>query len=110
MRQRPAFAQMHGGEVSSAPRVESAANVMDPQRRTRYLVIFLVAAPGAAIVWFVFHAVYADLTVSAAAVGYVDALTQAGIYFGYVVMVGGTIALAAVALWALYRYIRLSLR
>jgi hypothetical protein len=101
---------MHGGEVSSVPGVESAANVMDRERRTRYLVIFLAAAPGAVICWFVFHAVYADLTVSAAAVGYVDALTQAGITFGYVVMVGGTIALAAVAAWALYRYIRLILR
>jgi hypothetical protein len=110
MRQRAPLWRMHGGEVSSAPRVESAANVMDGERRTRYLVIFLAAAPGAVICWFVFHAVYADLTVSAAAVGYVDALTQAGITFGYVVMIGGTIALAAVAVWALYRYIRVILR
>jgi hypothetical protein len=101
---------MHGGEVSSAARVESAASVMDRERRTRYLVIFLVAGPAAVVVWFVFHAVYENLTISEGAVGYVDGLTQAGIDLGYIVMVGGTLALAAVAAWALYRYIRLLLR
>jgi len=110
MRQRPPLWKLHRGEVSSAACVESAAIVMDRERRTRYLVIFLAAAPGAVICWFVFHAVYQNLTVSAAAVGYVDPLTQAGIYFGYVVMVGGTFALAVVAAWALYRYLRLILR
>ncbi|HEY1868834.1 MAG TPA: hypothetical protein VGG70_11110 [Candidatus Cybelea sp.] len=84
--------------------------MMDRERRTRYLVIFLAAAPGAVIVYFVFHAVYENLSVSETAVGYVDALTQAGIDFGYVVMVGGTLALAAVAAWALYRYLRIVLR
>jgi len=87
--------------------VESAASVMDRERRTRYLVIFLFAAPGAVVVWFAFHAMYENLSVSESAVGYVDALTQAGIDFGYVVMIGGTLALAATAVWALYRYIRL---
>lgn len=110
MRQRPPLREMHYDKVSSAGGVESAAYVMDRERRTRYLVIFFVAAPGAAVVWFVFHAVYENLTVSENAVGYVDALTQAGIDFGYVVMVGGTLALAATAAWALYRYIRLVLR
>lgn len=98
---------MHDGEVSSVAGVESAASVMDRERRTRYLVIFLVAAPGAVVVWCVFHAMYENLSISESAVGYVDALTQAGIDFGYVVMVGGTLALAAIAAWALYRYIRL---
>lgn len=110
MRPRPPLLQVHRDKVSSAPRVESAASVMDSERRSRYLIIFLVTAPGAAIVWFVFHAVYVNLTISEGAVGYVDALTQAGIDFGYIVMVGGTLALGAVAAWALYRYIRLVLR
>jgi hypothetical protein len=83
---------------------------MDREQRTRYLVIFLVTAPGAVVVWFVFHGVYENLTVSERAVGYVDSLTQAGIDMGYFVMVGGTLALAAIAAWALYRYIRLVLR
>jgi hypothetical protein len=83
---------------------------MDRERRTRYLVIFLVTGPGAVIVWFVFHGVYESLTVSERAVGYVDSLTQAGIDLGYFVMVGGTLALAAIAVWALYRYVRLVLR
>jgi hypothetical protein len=66
--------------------------------RTRHLVIFLTAAPGAVIVWFVFHGVYESLTASVRAVGYVDSMTQIGIALGYAVMVGGTFLLAAVAL------------
>ena len=78
--------------------------------RNLYLVIFLTTAPSAAIVWFVFHAVYVDLTASVKAVGYVDASTQIGIDLGYFVMVGGTIILAAVALWSAIKYVRLVLR
>ncbi|HYL27880.1 MAG TPA: hypothetical protein VEW74_08590 [Candidatus Nitrosotalea sp.] len=66
--------------------------------RTRHLVIFLTAAPAAAICWFVFHAVYQSLTLSVKAVGYVDSTTQIGIALGYAVMVGGTLLLAIVAL------------
>ena len=80
---------------------------MDREGRTRYLVIFLTAAIAAAIVWFVFHAVYVNLTLSERAVGYVDSLTQAGIDLGYIVMIGGTLLLAVVAAWAFYRYVRL---
>lgn len=76
----------------------------------RHLTIFLLAAPGAAIVWFVFHAVYENLTAAERAVGYVDSLTQIGIGLGYVAMVGGTLALAAIALWSAVAYIRLVLR
>lgn len=78
--------------------------------RNLYLVIFLTTAPSAAIVWFVFHAVYEDLTASVKAVGYVDASTQIGIDLGYFVMVGGTIILAVVALWSAIKYVRLILR
>jgi hypothetical protein len=67
------------------------------EERTRHLVIFLVAAPGAAIVWFIFHAVYESLTASVKAVGYVDSMTQIGIGLGYAAMVGGTLVLAAIA-------------
>jgi hypothetical protein len=78
--------------------------------RNRYLIIFLATAPSAAIVWLVFHAVYEDLTASVKAVGYVDASTQIGIDLGYFVMVGGTLVLAAIALWSAIGYIRLLLR
>jgi hypothetical protein len=67
------------------------------EERTRHLVIFLVTAPGAAIVWFIFHAVYVSLTASVKAVGYVDSATQIGIGLGYAAMVGGTLVLAAIA-------------
>jgi hypothetical protein len=75
--------------------------------RTRYLTIFLMAAPSAAIVWFVFHAVYENLTASVKAVGYVDSMTQVGIGLGYVVMIGGTSVLAAIAAWAGIAYLLL---
>ena len=74
--------------------------------RTRYLVIFLCAAPGAVVVWFVFRAVYESLTASVKAVGYVDPMTQIGIGLGYAVMVGGTIVLAVIALRSGLAYLR----
>jgi uncharacterized membrane protein YccF (DUF307 family) len=78
-------------------------------RQTRHLVIFLVAAPGAAIVWFVFHGVYESLTASVKAVGYVDPMTEIGIVLGYATMLIGTIALAVVAIRSGILYL-LSLR
>jgi hypothetical protein len=78
--------------------------------RTRHLTIFLLASPGAAIVWFVFHAVYENLSAVEKAVGYVDSLTQIGIDLGYVAMVGGTLVLAAIAVWSGLAYVRLLLR
>ena len=75
--------------------------------RNRYLTIFVLSAPGAAVVWFVFHAVFENMTAAERAVGYVDSMTQMGIYLGYVVMVGGTIGLAGVALWSGIAYLRL---
>lgn len=64
----------------------------------RHLVIIALAAPGALLVWWIFHGVYASLSESAKAVGYVEPMTQAGIYFGYLVMVLGTACLGFVAL------------
>jgi hypothetical protein len=75
--------------------------------RNRYLTTFALSAPAAAIVWYVFHGVYENLSETERAVGYVDPLTQTGIYLGYVVMVGGTLVLAGIALWALVRWLRL---
>lgn len=72
---------------------------------TKYLTIFALAAPAAIIVWFVFHAVYTDLTLSEKAVGYVDPTTRMGIAFGYIAMIGGTLLCAVVALWAGVRLI-----
>jgi hypothetical protein len=77
------------------------------EERNRYLTIFILAAPGAAIVWVVFNAVYENLSESEKAIGYVDSLTQTGIALGYVAMVGGTLILAAIAAWAAIAYLRL---
>jgi len=79
---------------------------MDREDRNRYLAIFLLSAPGAAIVWFVFHSVYVNLSASEKAVGYVDSLTQMGIDLGYVAMIGGTLVLVAIAGWSAVAYLR----
>ncbi|MGB8967003.1 MAG: hypothetical protein WCB99_15315 [Candidatus Cybelea sp.] len=76
----------------------------------RYLTIFALAAPGAAIVWFVFHGVYLSLSESERVVGYVEPLTQAGIDLGYFAMVGGTLVLTVIAAWSGFHSIRLLLR
>jgi hypothetical protein len=76
------------------------------EERNRYLTIFLLSAPAAAIVWFVFHGVYENLSAAERAVGYVDSTTQIGIDLGYATMVGGTLILAAIALWSGVGYVR----
>jgi hypothetical protein len=80
------------------------------EERNRHLTIFLLTAPGAAIVWYVFHGLYENLSATEKAVGYVDSLTQMGIDLGYAVMVGGTLVLAGIALWSAVAYLRLALR
>lgn len=82
----------------------------DRADRNRYLIILALSAPGAVIVWLIFHGVYFDLTEAAKAVGYVDPMTQAGILLGYVAMVGGTLALALTAAWAGFQLVRVLLR
>jgi hypothetical protein len=77
------------------------------EERNRYLTIFLLTAPGAAVVWYVFHAVYENLSATEKAIGYVDPLTQIGISLGYVAMIGGTLVLAAIAGWSAIAYLRL---
>ena len=59
-----------------------------------YLTMLALTAPGAAIVWFVFH-------------GYVDPMTQMGITLGYWVMIGGTVILAGTAGWSAIQLVRL---
>jgi hypothetical protein len=76
----------------------------------RQLVIFAITAPGAAIVWWIFHGVYVDLSESAKAVGEVDPMTQAGIYVGYGAMIVGTLLLALQAVRSGIACIRLLLR
>jgi hypothetical protein len=92
--------------VSSADGGE-AASVNVREERSRRLAIFLLTAPGAAIVWYVFHAVYVNLSLSEKVVGYVDPMTQIGIDLGYVAMIGGTLVLAGIALWSGIGYLRL---
>ncbi|HEY1654915.1 MAG TPA: hypothetical protein VGF86_07375 [Candidatus Tumulicola sp.] len=69
----------------------------------RYLTIFALSAPSAVAIWWIFHGVYAGLTQTESAMGYVDSTTQMGIYLGYVAMVGGTLAFGAIAAWAAWR-------
>ncbi len=71
---------------------------MDREELKRHLAIVALAAPAAAIVWWIFHGVYVDLSESAKAVGYVDPMTQTGIDLGYLTMIVGTLLLAAIAL------------
>ncbi|HKU81436.1 MAG TPA: hypothetical protein VJP76_04625 [Candidatus Tumulicola sp.] len=76
------------------------------ERRTelhRYLIIFALTAPAAAVVWLVFHGVFATLRQTELAMGYVDPTTQMGIDLGYVAMVGGSLIFGAIALWAAAR-------
>ncbi|MGC9990880.1 MAG: hypothetical protein ABSD52_00610 [Candidatus Cybelea sp.] len=73
----------------------------------RYLTMLALSAPGAAIVWFVFHGVYENLSISEKAIGYVDPMTQTGITLGYFVMIGGTVILAAIAAWSAIQLLRL---
>jgi hypothetical protein len=67
---------------------------------TRYGVIAGIAAIAALAVWVVFHGVYTSLTQAATAVGYVDPTARMTIFFSYLIMVGGTALLGAIALWA----------
>ena len=88
---------------------QPAANlpgVSPREERKRYLTIVLLSAPGAAILWFVFHAVYENMSAAERAVGYVDATTQTGIFLGFAAMVGGTVLLAAIAVWSGVGYLR----
>jgi hypothetical protein len=72
-----------------------------------YLTMLVLSAPAAAIVWFVFHGVYENLSITEKAVGYVDPVTQMGITLGYFVMIGGTVILAAIAAWSAIQLLRL---
>lgn len=89
----------------SSPDGGESANVNRRDDRTRYLTLFWVTAPSAAIVWYVFHMVYENLNASVKAVGYVDSMTEVGIGLGYVAMVGGTLVLAGIALWSGITYL-----
>ncbi len=109
MRTRPSLNELHAGRVS-LPATGKLLAVGPREELNRQLVIFAIAAPGAILVWYVFHGVYVSLTESVRAVGYVDASTQTGIDLGYVVMVGGTLALALLALRSGFRIVTLLLR
>jgi len=82
----------------------------DRDELRRHFAIFAFAAVGAAVVWWIFHGVYESLSISAKAVGYVDSMTQAGIYSGYLIMIVGTLFLAVVALRSAFVCIRLLLK
>jgi hypothetical protein len=71
----------------------------------RYLTIFALAAPTAAAIYFVFRSISTNLGAAETATGYVDSMTQMGIYLGYAVMVGGTLVFGVLALWAAVRLV-----
>jgi hypothetical protein len=72
-----------------------------------YLTMLALSAPAAAIVWFVFHGVYENLSISEKAIGYVDPVTQTGITLGYFAMIGGTVIFGAIAAWSAIRLLML---
>lgn len=80
------------------------------EQRSRHWTIAALTGPSAVIVWFIFHTVYANLSDSERAVGYVDPMTQTGIFLGYVAMIGGTLVLGAVALWNALAALLISMR
>ena len=83
------------------------------QRRNELLwrlAVALVSALGAFVLWAIYRSVSFNLAESERAVGYVDPMTQAGIFFGNLAMIGGTIVLAIVALWLAIGSISLLLR
>jgi hypothetical protein len=72
-----------------------------------HLIMLAITAPGAAIIWTIFHFAYVDLSRSAKAVGYIDPMTQVGITLGYWSMLGGSIVLALIALYSAFQAVRL---
>jgi hypothetical protein len=76
----------------------------------RYFIIFVLAAPSAVAVWLVFHGVFTNLTQTEEAMGYVDPLTQMGVYLGYAAMFGGSLVFGGIAAWAGVQALRLWLR
>ncbi|MGA2759828.1 MAG: hypothetical protein ABSF08_05865 [Candidatus Cybelea sp.] len=72
-----------------------------------YLTMLALSAPAAAIVWFVFHGVYENLSISEKAIGYVDPVTQTGITLGYFAMIGGTVIIGGIAAWSAIRLLML---
>lgn len=97
-------------KASSARCGEETFRMNRRDELNRHLTIIAFAAPGAAIVWFVFHTVYGNLTASEHVVGYVDPLTQMGIFLGYCAMIGGTLLFGGIAAWSALQYVRLLLR
>jgi hypothetical protein len=75
----------------------------DNSELVRYLTIFALSAPAAVAVWFVFHGVFVNLSETERVAGYVDSITQMGIYLGYAGMFGGTLVFAGLAIWAAAR-------
>jgi hypothetical protein len=75
----------------------------DHHELVRYVTIFALSAPTAIAVWLVFHGVFVNLSATERITGYVDSITQMGIYLGYVGMFGGTLVFAVLAIWAAAR-------
>ena len=68
----------------------------------RYLTIFALSAPAAVAMWLIFHGVFANLTQTESAMGYVDSTTQMGIDW---VRCNGrrNAVFAAIAAWAAFK-------
>jgi len=75
-----------------------------------HIIMLGITAPGAALIWTIFHIAYIDLSRSSKAVGYIDPMTQVGITLGYWCMLGGTMVLGAIAIWSLLQVVRLMVK
>jgi hypothetical protein len=65
-----------------------------------YLAILGTGLAGAVGLAYAFAGVHYNFTLSAQAAGYVDPAWQMGVMLGYVVLLGGAVVSAAVAIWA----------
>ena len=90
--------------------LREGAFVKVPSEVVHHFIMLAFTAPGALIVWFVFHVVYLDLSRSEKAIGYVDPMTQTGVTLGYFAMVGGSLVLGIIALWSAIQILRYYLR
>jgi hypothetical protein len=78
----------------------------DRAELNRNLIICVWTAPAAIVIFLIFHAVYTNISETAAAVGQIDAATTTGLAMGWVAMVGGTGVFGVIAIVAGIRAIR----
>jgi hypothetical protein len=78
----------------------------DRAELNRNLIVAAIAAPSAVAIFLIFHAVYENIEITAKAVGEIDSATSMGLAMGWIAMVGGSGVLAAIAIVAAIRALR----